>query len=206
MRPAIVCLMLLLPCMQAAAGAPSGAAAPIVPVLSLSLSPQIMNVNSSPESPAIAQFEGIATVDKPPIVRCVVTLTSSTDVGWVTQVSPTTLVFTSTTPQLFSVVVTVPQGTPTGQGKLVVDGRAVAAGLQSMAEVTAMINVKGSAALNATSQNRTQANATAAARNVAGGLSSPLTVSMLAVVLVAVPASAYVYYRRRRRLAAYAEA
>jgi hypothetical protein len=185
--------------MQAAAGPPSGEAAPIVPVLSLSLSPQIMNVNSSPESPAIAQFEGIATVDKPPIVRCVVTLTSSTDVGWVSQVSPTTMVFTSTTPQSFSVVVTVPQGTPTSQGKLVVNGRAVAAGLQSMAEVTAIINVKGSPALNSTAQNRTQANVTRAAENPGGGLSASLTISLLAVVLVAVPVGGFAYYRRRRQ-------
>ena len=190
----------------AAAGSPSQEAAPIVPVLTLTIQPPILNIRGESNSSVVGQFNGTATVDKMPGVRCVVTLSSSTDVGWATEISPNTMVFTSESPQAYTVAVSVPSGTPTSQGNLLVFGRAVAAGLQSMAEVTAMINVKGSAALNATSQNRTQANATAAARNVAGGLSSPLTVSMLAVVLVAVPVGGFAYYRRRRRLAAYAEA
>jgi hypothetical protein len=192
--------MLFLPIMQAAAaGSPSGAAAPIVPVLALTIQPPAQQVASDPNSTATAQFAGTATVDKLPMVRCVVTLTSSTDIGWVSQVSPSSMVFTSESSQAFTVVVIVPAGAPTSQGKLVVDGRAVAAGLQTLAEVTALIYVKGSSALNATSQNRTSANATAAARTAAGGLSSPLTMSMIALVLVAVPVSGFAYYRRRRQ-------
>jgi len=198
MRPAIVCLMLLLPCMQAAAGTPSQAAAPIVPVLTLTIDPPIAKVNSSPESSVNTLFEGTASVDKLPITRCVVTLTSSTDIGWVSAVSPSTLVFTSTTPQSFTVVVTVPQGTSSMQGKLVVNGRAVSAGLQSMAEVTAIIDVIGPAILNLTAQNQTKANATRAAGAYGGGGSSILTVSLLAVILIAVPAATITFYRRRR--------
>jgi len=82
---------------------------------------------------------GSCTVDKLPIERATVSLTSSTDVGWVTQISPTTMVFTSTAPQPFTCTVVVPQGTPNMTGTLVVNGRAVAAGLQSTAEARAVI-------------------------------------------------------------------
>ena len=82
------------------------------------------------------------SIDKLPVERCVVTLTSSTDIGWVSQVSPTTAVFTSTTPQSFTCTVVVPQGTANSQyGNLVVNGRAVAGGLQSMAETKGIISV-----------------------------------------------------------------
>lgn len=200
MRLAFVCAILLLPLMDAAAAVtPAQPASPIVPVLTLSLTPPIQNISSSRDSSVNAQFEGTAIVDKMPIVRCVVTLTSSVDVGWVSQISPTTMVFTSTTPQSFTVVVTVPQGTPTGQGKLTVDGRAVAAGLQSIAQATAIIDVKGTAMLNLSARNQTTANATRAAGALAGGGSNILMVSMVSVVLVAVPAIAYVIYRRRRQ-------
>lgn len=205
MRTAIVCLMLLLPCVQVAAGAPAPAAGPIVPVLKLAIQPPIAFVNSSPEAPAITVFDGTASVDKPPVVRCVVTLTSSTDIGWITQVSPSTMVFTSTTPQAFTVTVTVPQGTPTSQGKLLVYGRAVAAGLQSSAEATAIIDVKGPTLLNLTAQNRTAGNSTRASGTVGGGPSNILMYSVLAVVLIAVPAGAFGFYRHRRQRSSYAE-
>jgi uncharacterized membrane protein len=72
-----------------------------------------------------------------------VTLTSTTDIGWVSQVSPTTAVFTSTTPQSFTCTVVVPQGTANAQyGKLTVNGRAVAGGLQSTAVTEGIIAVE----------------------------------------------------------------
>lgn len=199
MRWAILCAMLLLPCMQVpAAASPSQAAAPIVPVLALTISPTQATANSSTESSVSVRFDGTAMVDKPPIVRCVVTLNSATDVGWVSQVTPTSMVFTSTAPQSFTVTVVIPQGTPSMQGRLLVNGRAVAAGLQSLAEVSAIIDVTGPASLNLTAQNRTQANATRAAGALGGGGPGLLTISMLAVVLVAVPAGAYAFLRHRR--------
>ncbi len=205
MRTAIVCLMLLLPCVQVAAQAPAPAAAPIVPVLKLTIQPPMAFVNSSPEAPAIAVFNGTASVDKPPIVRCVVTLTSSTDIGWVSTISPSTMVFTSTTPQAYTVTVTVPQGTPTSQGKLMVYGRAVAAGLQSTAEATAIIDVKATTILNLTAQNRTAGNSTRESGTVGGGPSNILMYSALAAVLIAVPAGAFGLYRHRRERSSHAE-
>jgi hypothetical protein len=200
MRLAFVCAMLLIPFTQvAAAGPPIDTAAPVVPVLTLTIQPPIVKLNSEINSTVLAQFNGTATVDKLPMVRCVVTLSSSTDIGWVSEISPTTMVFTSGTPQSYAVSVIVPAGTPTLQGKLIVQGRAVAAGLQSLAEGTAIVDVKGSPLLNATAQNQTKANATRAAGAFAGGGSNILTVSAVAAILVAVPVSAYVIYRRRRQ-------
>jgi hypothetical protein len=199
MRRAIVCLMLVLSCMQAAAAAPAPSADPIVPILTLTIQPPILKLRSEANSSAVGMFNGTASVNKMPGARCVVTLTSSTDVGWVTQVSPTTMVFTSESPQSYTVAVSVPAGTATMQGTLQVSGRAVAIGLQSTAEVKATIDVSGPVVLNLTGANRTQANATRAAAAFGGGLSGTLTVSALVAVLFAVPAVTYLVYRRRRQ-------
>jgi hypothetical protein len=201
MRPALVCLMLVLSCMQVAAAAPAPSADPIVPILTLSIQPPILKLLREENSSAVGMFNGTASVNKMPGVRCVVTLTSSIDVGWVTQISPSTMVFTSESPQSYTVAVSVPPGTPSMQGNLVVNGRAVAYGLQSTAVVKAIIDVTGPAILNLTGANRTQANATRAAGAPGGGLSGTLTVSALVAVLIAVPAVAYLVYRRRRQRA-----
>jgi len=111
-----------------------------VPVLALKLDPSAATVCTNASSPGIFTFNGTCTVDKLPIERATVTLSSSTDVGWATTLSPTTMVFTSTAPQSFTCTVVVPQGTPNMTGTLAVYGRAVAAGLQSTAETKAVIN------------------------------------------------------------------
>ena len=78
------------------------------PLFTLTIQPPIVKLNSELNSTVIAQFNGTATVDKLPMVRCVVTLTSSTDIGWVSEISPSTMVFTSGTPQAYAVSVIVP--------------------------------------------------------------------------------------------------
>jgi len=121
----------------------SQAAANPVPVLALRLDAASQSARVTESSPGIVTFTGQATIDKLPVERCVVTLTSSTDIGWVTQISPSTAVFTSTTPQAFSCTVVVPQGTPNSLfGNLVINGRAVAGGLQNTAETKGIINVE----------------------------------------------------------------
>lgn len=199
MRTAMVCLMLLLPCMQVAAGAPGPAADPIVPVLTLTIQPPILKIQSAPNSTAVAQFNGTATVDKMVGMRCVVTLASSTDIGWVSEISPSTMVFTSESPQPYTVAVSVPPTTPTSQGTLVINGRAVCNGLQSMATAEAKVDVTGPVIINLTATNGTQGNATGTGGTAGGGPTSIMMYSMLAVVLIAVPAGGYYYYRRRHR-------
>jgi hypothetical protein len=191
-------MLLLLPLAQAAAEPPSPEAAPIVPVLTLTIQPPILKVRSNPNDTVVAGFNGTASVDKMAGVRCVVTLTSATDVAWVSQISPSTMVFTNEAPQNYRVDVIVPVDTPTSQGNLRVTGRAVANGLQSIAEVEAIIDVTGPVKLNLTGANRTQAGGARPAATFGGGLSGSLTIGAVAAVAVAVPAAAIIVYRRRR--------
>lgn len=120
----------------------SQAAVNPVPVLAIRLDTANQNAKVTESAPGIVQFTGQISIDKLPVERCVVTLTSSTDTGWVSQVSPSTAVFTTTTPQAFTCTVVVPQGTPNSLfGNLIINGRAVAGGLQSLAETKAIIAV-----------------------------------------------------------------
>jgi hypothetical protein len=201
MRPVFVFLMLLLPFIQAAGEQPAPAAGPIVPILTLTIQPPILKIRSDINSTVVAGFNGTASVDKMAGIRCVVTLTSSTDIGWVSQISPSTMVFTSETPLNYVVDVIVPAGSPTSQANLTVSGRAVANGLQSISEVKAIIDVTGPVMLNLTGANRTQAGGARAEGASGGGLSGTLTVSAIVIVLIAVPAVTYPVYRRRRRRA-----
>jgi hypothetical protein len=195
---------------------PADAAINPVPVLTLRLEPAMVTVNTNSSSPTIVQFNGTCTVDKLPIERATVTLTSSTDVGWVSQVSPTTMVFTSTTPQAFICTVVIPQGTPNMTGTLKVDGRAVAAGLQSTAETTALITNIGpppyvppaNVTVNATlpagnaanrTDNQTAVNGTSGAGPSAGllGLSNNIWMAA-AVAVLAVGVAGYAASRKPR--------
>jgi hypothetical protein len=122
--------------------APAHAAVNPVPVLAIRLDSANQNARVTESAPGIVTFTGQVSIDKLPVDRCIVTLHSSTDLGWVSQVSPTTTVFTNTTPQAFSCTVIVPQGTANSQyGNLVVSGLAVAGGLQSVANSTGIIAV-----------------------------------------------------------------
>lgn len=103
-----------------------------VPVLTLKLDPASLSAQPTESKVGIVTFTGTATIDKFPVERLVATLSSTVDQGWVSQMSPTTMVFTSTSPQTFTVSVVVPQDSPNNvQGKLTIDGKAVGGGLQS---------------------------------------------------------------------------
>ena len=118
-----------------------GAANP-VPVLSLRLDAAGQNARVTGSAPGLVQFTGQAAIDKLPAERCLVTLTASTDTGWAAQVSPSTAVFTSTTPQSFTCTVVVPPGTAGNlTGNLTIRGRADTCGLRSLAGVAAIITV-----------------------------------------------------------------
>jgi hypothetical protein len=113
-----------------------------VPVLSVKFDSANQNARVTESAPGIVTFTGQLSIDKLPVDRCIVTLNSSTDIGWASQVSPTTTVFTSTTPQSFSCTVIVPAGTANSQyGNLVVSGLAVAGGYQSTAVTKGIIAV-----------------------------------------------------------------
>jgi hypothetical protein len=111
--------------------------------LTITLSEGSVEVAPSESAPGIAQLEGTVTVQMPSLRGATVTLTSSTDIGWVTQISPSTFVLDNGQEGQFSVTVIVPQGTAASiSGLLMVNGRAVANGIQTMASTTATINVR----------------------------------------------------------------
>ncbi len=118
------------------------AAANPVPILSLALDQPSATAKVTESAPGIVTFTGHAGLDKLPVERCVVTLTATVDAGWASSITPTQMVFTTTTPQSLSVTVIVPQGTSNQvYGKLTVNGRAVATGLQSTTHTEALISV-----------------------------------------------------------------
>jgi hypothetical protein len=105
---------------------PGSAAINPVPVLTLKLDPSQQASQPTESNIGSVTFTGTATIDKFPVERLVATLSPSCDQGWVSTMSPTTMVFTSTTPQTFTVSVVIPQDTPNNiQGKLTIDGKAV---------------------------------------------------------------------------------
>jgi hypothetical protein len=122
---------------------PGSAAINPVPVLTLKLDPSQQASQPTESNIGSVTFTGTATIDKFPVERLVATLSPSCDQGWVSTMSPTTMVFTSTTPQTFTVSVVIPQDTPNNiQGKLTIDGKAVGGGLQSQpAQASSTITV-----------------------------------------------------------------
>jgi len=82
------------------------------PVLLVQLGYQNYSAEFQGGGPAILSITGRASIDKVPVERCAMTAWSTNDAGWQTLVSPSTMVFTSTNPQSFTITVIVPQGTP----------------------------------------------------------------------------------------------
>ena len=92
--------------------APVEAATNPMPVLSIKLDHSNQQARVTERDQATVQFDGQVTMDKIPVCRPVVTLRAMLDIGWVLRLDPSVMIFTSTTPQSFTVAVTVPQGTP----------------------------------------------------------------------------------------------
>ncbi len=122
---------------------PVYAAANPTPVLAIRLDAPGQSARVTEGEIGIVTFTGRMSIDKLPVEYCVVTLNASTDTGWVSLVSPTTAVFTNTTPQPFTCIVIVPQGTPNNlSGNIFILGRAVAGGLWSTAGTRGIVSVE----------------------------------------------------------------
>jgi hypothetical protein len=182
------------------------------PVLSIRLDTASQNANLTANTSASVRFTGTCAVDKLPIEKVTVELTSSVDRGWVSQVSPTSMVFTSTTPQSFTCTIVVPEGTTGGTfGKLTISGTAATNLLKSTSQTEAVISVEGPAPVNQTANgtNSTQPAGTGPANTTAtmvtyGGAQAKFFGlagehwAILVVVIVAAVAAAYGYSRSRR--------
>ncbi|MEM2869918.1 MAG: choice-of-anchor T family protein [Thermoplasmata archaeon] len=113
-----------------------------VPALSIRLDTSSLEARVSESAQGTAPFTGSVSLDKLPVERVVVDLTVSTDTGWAAAITPSTMVFTSTQPQSFSVTVIVPQATPvTPTGTLTITGRAQGGGFQDTTTTTGTIVV-----------------------------------------------------------------
>ena len=199
MRPFILFVAALLAVPACFVAQAAQASAPVVPVLSLTIDPPTQNINSSATDQVIVSFNGTASVQKLPVERCVVTLTSAVDVGWTSSITPTTMVFTSSSPQQFSATVTIPPGTQSMTGTLAVNGRAVAGGLQSTTKITALIDVQGTPILNQTASNRTAGHTTSGTgASVNFGNSTIVTVSVTAVIVASMAVVGAVIYKKRK--------
>lgn len=173
------------------------ASGPVVPVLTLTIAPPSQHVDSSANESVIVIFTGNASVQKLSMVRCVVTLTSAVDTGWPASISPATMVFISSTPQQYTVTVTVPQGTPSMVGNLTVNGRAVANGFQSVTSVKALIDLHGVPILNQTASNQTAKHSTGGVGG-AGGMNN-IVIAAVGVGVIAAGGAAGFYMLRRRK-------
>jgi len=120
----------------------AGAATNPAPVMTLWLDSPIQAAHVTESAPGIVTITGQMSIDKLPVERCGVSLRSSMDVGWPHQLSPTTAVFTSTTPQSFTCTVVVPQGTPQDlTGNLLIAAHIVVAGQFCTAEARGIISI-----------------------------------------------------------------
>jgi hypothetical protein len=189
----------------------ASATQPIVPVVTITLSPSSVDVSSPADQVVIVDFNGTVTVDKLPGVRIVVTLESSVDAGWPCAMSPTTMVFTSESPKSFTGNVSVPAGTPNISAVLSVSGKGVGGGFQSQtATATAKIIVRGSAPANktgntgGTSKTGTDQTNGGGTQTTQGGTSKigsfDMTTVLVLGVVVAVAAASGAYWIRRRKI------
>jgi hypothetical protein len=187
-----------------------------VPVVSIRLDTASQNVNVTANSSAVVQFTGQCGVDKLPIEKVTVQLTSSVDKGWSAQVNPSSMLFTSTTPQSFTCTVTVPAGTPQDTyGKLTVTANATTNIFRTTTHTDALIAVNGPAPVNQTGNatnvtkghagtNQTT-NGTGTAGDGAGkflGMGNDqlmMAGAAVVILLAAATAGAFVRVRRARR-------
>jgi len=149
MKGAFILMILALPVQfaaeaMAASNCGPGLAEPAPgPGLTIDITESSLEAQVTESQPGLATFHGTVTVQMPTVRGAEVTLTSSTDIGWVSQVSPTTLQLSNGQAGPFTVTVVVPQGTAASQmGNLIVNGRAVASGVQATAEATALLTVR----------------------------------------------------------------
>jgi hypothetical protein len=129
----LIGMILILPSVTGAAPGP------IVPKLTETLSPSIMNATTKYYD-VNATFNGTVQLDKLPLVRMVVTLVSGVDTGWASQCSPSSLVITDEGIHTFSCVVVVPVNI-TAIANVTVDAKASGGGFNVWASAVSLLSV-----------------------------------------------------------------
>jgi hypothetical protein len=192
MRAALLLSLLLVIPMPACS-----ATQPLGLQLTLTLKPTQMNATSDPLVNQSLYVIGTATVNKLPVERVDLDLTTYVDIGWSSSCDPYTLLFDSPGANQslnFLCYFVVPDNQPNATAILTVSGSARGGGLTTNSTVTAEISVRAPQSYNQTSQNGTQST-----RASPGGMNL-LTPSVLAIILgVAGAGGGYYVIRRRNR-------
>jgi len=186
----IVAITLFLPCLVCPA--PALAIGP-APILTLVLSPASMNVvsNDTATEPLPVVFDGIATVQKGRFDRTTyrLSLSSITDLGWVSILSTTELTFADSGSQDFNCTVQIPPMSPNLTANLTVDGMLTGGGLSVQATATGRMIVEAVAG--------SHSQAGRAARPGGSDGISPYIVVGVSIAIAA--AASLVYYRFLRK-------
>lgn len=149
MKALSILLVLLIPVQSAGCALAAGNCARSLPgpapglELNVDITEGTLEAQPSEGQPGLVVFHGTVTVQMPTVRGAEVTLSSSTDIGWVTTLNPTNLQLGNGEPGAFTATVVVPQGSLAAQiGNLMVTGRAVANGVQATDEDRAVITVR----------------------------------------------------------------
>jgi hypothetical protein len=145
MRGALLVALLLVLSVPACSAIP-----PIVPTLTVTISPSTMQVTSPPNLTVTAYFNGTVTVDKLPFTRIAVSLTASVGTGWPCSCSPNGIIITDEQPHPFACCVTIPEATANSTANLTVNAVGNGQGFTVTATAQAIITVHGTASTNKT--------------------------------------------------------
>jgi hypothetical protein len=137
----LICASLLLSCLACPA---SVTAIGPAPTLTMVLSPSHFNVVSNATEPLPMFFEGTATVQMGILDRNTyrLSLSSITDTGWVSTVSPTELTFSDSGSQDFDCTVLIPPSSPNMTANITVDGILSGGGFSISGTTTARVIVE----------------------------------------------------------------
>ena len=184
------------------------ATAPIVPALTVTITPTNKEVTSPPNLTVTVNFDGTVTVDKLPFVRVVVSLSPSVNAGWPATCDPNSIVVTDSQPHDFKCNVTIPENTQNGTSNLTIDAVCRGGGFTVTASATAVIIVHGTAPINKTGgtggkdktgTNQTNGGGTGTTQGGTSKIGSfDMTTVLILVVVIAVAAVSVVYWIRQR--------
>jgi hypothetical protein len=131
------------------------AMSPIQPTITVTLPPTTVNINSSADFKMSLIIAGEVKMDKPPLVRETVDLTSEVDAGWATSCSPSEMLITDESPYSFTCTVIIPEMTPNTTTKIKVRAMSNGGGFVVTGFAEATIIVHGTASTNKTKDNGT---------------------------------------------------
>jgi len=119
----------------------SAEATSIGPELTISISPEQINETAGGETRNATFWGLVDIVNKPPVMRFVVVLTSSVSTGWPSECSPTSIVITDSSPHNYQLSVILPQNVSPDRVTVMVNAQAHGGGLTLTASARAVIQV-----------------------------------------------------------------